>query len=34
MLLTAGIHALDRLVWLMDDDVVSVSAMLGAMSHP
>ncbi|RWK43457.1 Gfo/Idh/MocA family oxidoreductase [Mesorhizobium sp.] len=33
MLLTAGIHALDRLVWLMDDDVVSVSAMLGAMSH-
>jgi phthalate 4,5-cis-dihydrodiol dehydrogenase len=33
MLLTAGIHALDRLVWLMDDDVVSVSAMLGARSH-
>jgi predicted dehydrogenase len=33
MLLTAGIHALDRLVWLMDDDVVSVSAMLGAKFH-
>lgn len=30
MLLTAGIHALDRLVWLMDDNVSSVSAMLGA----
>jgi phthalate 4,5-cis-dihydrodiol dehydrogenase len=33
MLMTAGIHALDRLVWLMDDDIVSVSAMLGAMFH-
>ncbi|MER9075607.1 Gfo/Idh/MocA family oxidoreductase [Mesorhizobium sp. M0904] len=33
MLLTAGIHALDRLVWLMDDDVVSVSGMLGAKFH-
>ncbi|RWA79134.1 Gfo/Idh/MocA family oxidoreductase [Mesorhizobium sp.] len=33
MLMTAGIHALDRLVWLMDDDVVSVGAMLGAKFH-
>ena len=33
MLMTAGIHALDRLVWLMDDDVTSVSAMLGAKFH-
>ncbi|WP_192257719.1 Gfo/Idh/MocA family protein [Mesorhizobium silamurunense] len=33
MLMTAGIHALDRLVWLMDDDVISVSAMLGAKFH-
>ncbi|MER8526006.1 Gfo/Idh/MocA family oxidoreductase [Mesorhizobium sp. M0814] len=33
MLLTAGIHAVDRLVWLMDDDVVSVSGMLGAKFH-
>ena len=33
MLMTAGIHALDRLVWLMDDDVASVSAMIGAKFH-
>lgn len=33
MLMTAGIHALDRLVWLMDDEVTSVSAMLGAKFH-
>jgi predicted dehydrogenase len=33
MLMTAGIHALDHLVWLMDDDVTSVSAMLGAKFH-
>ncbi|TIM90434.1 Gfo/Idh/MocA family oxidoreductase [Mesorhizobium sp.] len=33
MLLTAGIHALDRLVWLMDNNVVSVSAMLSAKFH-
>jgi len=33
MLMTAGIHALDRLVWLMDDEVAGVSAMLGAKSH-
>lgn len=33
MLMTAGIHALDRLVWLMDDEVTSVSAMLAAQSH-
>jgi len=33
MLMTAGIHALDRLVWLMDDDVTSVSAMTGTHFH-
>ncbi|MFD2262871.1 Gfo/Idh/MocA family protein [Lacibacterium aquatile] len=33
MLMTAGIHALDRLVWLMNDEVASVSGMLGAKSH-
>jgi len=33
MLMTAGIHALDRLVWLMDDEIVSVGAMLGAKFH-
>ncbi|WP_026870068.1 Gfo/Idh/MocA family protein [Inquilinus limosus] len=33
MLLTAGIHALDRLVWLMDGPVASVSAMAGTHFH-
>lgn len=33
MLMTAGIHALDRLVWLMDDKVTSVGAMLGPKFH-
>jgi phthalate 4,5-cis-dihydrodiol dehydrogenase len=33
MLLTAGIHALDRLVWLMDDTVASVGAMIATRFH-
>jgi predicted dehydrogenase len=33
MLLTAGIHALDRLVWLMGSRVASVSAMAGNLFH-
>jgi phthalate 4,5-cis-dihydrodiol dehydrogenase len=33
MLMTAGIHALDRLVWLMDQDVVSVNALTGTFFH-
>lgn len=33
MLMTAGIHALDRLIWLMGQDVVGVSAMLGTYFH-
>jgi phthalate 4,5-cis-dihydrodiol dehydrogenase len=33
MLLTAGIHALDRLVWLMDAPVESVAAMSGNLFH-
>ncbi len=33
MLLTAGIHALDRLVWLMDAPVASVAAMAGNLFH-
>ena len=33
MLLTAGIHALDRLVWLMGADVASVAAMSGHLFH-
>lgn len=33
MLLTAGIHALDRLVWLMDGEVAAVSAMAGTHFH-
>ena len=33
MLLTAGIHALDRLVWLMDGPVATVSAMAGTHFH-
>lgn len=33
MLMTAGIHALDRLVTLMDGRVASVSAMAGALFH-
>jgi phthalate 4,5-cis-dihydrodiol dehydrogenase len=33
MLLTAGIHALDRLVWLMDGEVAGVSALLGTHFH-
>ena len=33
MLLTAGIHALDRLVWLIGFPVVSVSASIGTRFH-
>jgi len=33
MLMTAGIHALDQLVWLMDGRVEAVSAMAGALFH-
>lgn len=33
MLLTAGIHALDRLVWLMDAPVAAVSAMSAHLFH-
>jgi phthalate 4,5-cis-dihydrodiol dehydrogenase len=33
MLLTAGIHALDRLVWWMDSSVLSLSASLSASFH-
>lgn len=33
MLLTAGIHALDQLVWLMDAPVAGVSALGGAFFH-
>lgn len=33
MLMTAGIHALDRLVWLMGQDVVSVNALTGTLFH-
>ncbi len=33
MLLTAGIHALDRLVWLLDQPVAAVSAMSGTLFH-
>ena len=33
MLLTAGIHALDRLVWLMGGEVEAVSAMAGTVFH-
>lgn len=33
MLLTAGIHALDRLLWLMDKPVQSVSAAIGTHVH-
>ncbi|MDO5603591.1 MAG: Gfo/Idh/MocA family oxidoreductase [Paracoccus sp. (in: a-proteobacteria)] len=33
MLMTAGIHALDRLVWLMGQDVVGVQAMTGTLFH-
>lgn len=33
MLMTAGIHALDRLMWLMGEPVVGVTAMLGASFH-
>lgn len=33
MLMTAGIHALDRLVYLMDEDVAGVSAMMDAAFH-
>lgn len=34
MLYTAGIHALDRLVWLMDAPVESVAAMSATLFHP
>jgi predicted dehydrogenase len=33
MLMTAGIHALDQLIWLMDGRVRSVSAAAGAAFH-
>ncbi|QFP76675.1 Gfo/Idh/MocA family protein [Deinococcus sp. AJ005] len=33
MLLTAGIHALDRLMWLMDAPVQAVSAVIGTHLH-
>jgi len=33
MLMTAGIHALDRLVWLVDKPVKSVSAVVGTLFH-
>ncbi|OLV17331.1 Gfo/Idh/MocA family protein [Deinococcus marmoris] len=33
MLLTAGIHALDRLMWLMDRPVQSVGAVIGIHLH-
>ncbi len=33
MLMTAGIHALDRLVWLMDGRVASVSAAMSTAFH-
>lgn len=33
MLMTAGIHALDRLVWLMGEDVVGVNALAGTFFH-
>ena len=33
MLMTAGIHALDQLVWLMDGQVEAVSAMAGTLFH-
>lgn len=33
MLMTAGIHALDRLVWLMGHDVVGVNALAGTFFH-
>lgn len=33
MLMTAGIHALDRLMWLMDGDVAGVQALNGAFFH-
>jgi predicted dehydrogenase len=33
MLMTAGIHALDRLVWLMGQPVTSVGAMMGTWFH-
>lgn len=33
MLMTAGIHALDRLVWLMGQNVVSTNALVGTLFH-
>lgn len=33
MLMTAGIHALDRLVWLMGQPVTSVGALVGTLFH-
>jgi len=33
MLMTAGIHALDRLVWLMGQDAVGVNALAGTFFH-
>ncbi|MBM1172527.1 Gfo/Idh/MocA family protein [Microvirga arabica] len=33
MLMTAGIHALDRLIWLMGQPVVGVTAMTGTYFH-
>jgi predicted dehydrogenase len=33
MLMTAGIHALDQLIWLMDGRVAGVSALAGSFFH-
>ncbi|MBZ6076684.1 Gfo/Idh/MocA family protein [Microvirga puerhi] len=33
MLMTAGIHALDRLIWLMGQPVTGVTAMMGSYFH-
>lgn len=33
MLMTAGIHALDRLVWLMDGEVEGISALVNTYFH-
>lgn len=33
MLMTAGIHALDRLIWLMGQPVIGVTAMTGTYFH-
>jgi phthalate 4,5-cis-dihydrodiol dehydrogenase len=33
MLMTAGIHALDQFIWLMDGRIAAVSAMAGTLFH-